>query len=487
MNFGGLTKTNLSKSGKAMLMYNILSSQKNKLKFLNKSDENIDIVINQIREFKKHNINKEQLKNLIDNLSDEYLKLKLTDIYTLYDKYEEEINGKYIDEEDVLTILANNLDKTDMFKNKIIYIDEFVGYTHQEYEIIKKLLKTAKQVNITVCTDTLEKAQNKETDHFVANKETLVKLIDIAKKEKIAIEPPVKCEELKKFKTKELIHLEKNLYNIKYNKYDSKTKNLNLFLAKNQFSEIENIAKEIVKLVRDDGYRYKDIAVITKNMDTYASVAKVIFNKYDIPIYIDEKKDLSQNILVKHVLGIIEIFAKNWSYETVFNYLKTGLVNIETEEIFLLENYCIKYGIRGNKWYKEPWKIASSDEELKKLNELRKNIVEPLLKFKENLNRIKKANEISKNIYEFLTQNNIDETLIKKANALEKIGELELADSYKNAWNILISILDEIVLVLGEDKISFEEYAKTLKVGLQNSGLRKYTTRLRPSYCRRCR
>lgn len=468
---GGLTKTNLSKSGKAMLIHNILSSQKDKLKFLNKSDENIDIVINQIREFKKHGVNKEQLKNLIDNLKDEYLKLKLTDMYILYDRYEEEINGKYIDEEDVLTILASNLEKTDIFKDTIIYIDEFVGYTVQEYEIIKKLLKTAKQVNITVCTDVLEQSKNKETDHFIANKETLVKLINIAKKEKIAIERPVKCEELKKFKSQELIHLENNLYNIKYNKYDKETKNLNLFLAKNQFSEIENVAKQIVKLVRDNGYRYNDIAVITKNIDTYASITKAIFNKYDIPVYIDEKKDLSQNILVKYVLGVIEIFAKNWSYEAVFNYLKTGLTNIKIENIFLLENYCIKYGIRGNKWHKEPWKIAASDEELKKLNEQRQEIIEPLIKFKENLNRIKKANEISKEIFEFLIQNNINERLIDKANMLEKLGELELADSYKNSWNILMQVLDEIVLVLGEDKMSFDEYAKTLKIGLQNSGL----------------
>lgn len=471
MKFGGLTKTNLSKSGKAMLMHNILNNQKDKLSFLNKSDENIDIVINQIREFKKHNINKEQLKNLIDNLKDEYLKLKLTDMYTLYDKYEEEINKKFIDEEDVLTILANNLEKTDMFKNTIIYIDEFVGYTMQEYEIIRKLLKTAKQVNITVCTDCLEQLKNKETDHFATNKETLEKLINIAKKENINIEKPVKCEELKKFKSGELRHLEENLYNIKYSKYEKETKNLNLFLAKNQFSEIENIAKNIVEIVRDNGYKYSEIAVITKNIDTYSSIAKAVFSKYDIPVYIDEKKDLSQNILIKYVLSVIEIFAKNWSYEAVFNYLKTGLTNIKQDDIFILENYCVKYGIRGNKWYKEPWKIANSDEELKGLNNLRKEIVTPLLEFKESLNRVKKAEEISRAIYEFLIKNNISDMLIDSSNALEKIGELELASSYKNSWNTLMEVIDEIVLVLGEDKISFEEYAKTLKIGLQNSGL----------------
>lgn len=326
-------------------------------------------------------------------------------------------------------------------------------------------------MNITVCTDSQEQSKNKETDHFATNKETLLKLINIAKKENVNIEKAVKCEELKKFKSQELRHLEENLYNIKYNKYDKETKNLKLFLAKNQFSEIENIAKDIVELVRDNGYRYNEIAIITKNIDTYSSIAKAIFSKYDIPIYIDEKKDLSQNILVKYVLSVIEIFAKNWSYETVFNYLKTGLANIKMEDIFILENYCNKYGIRGNKWYKEDWKIANSDEELKSLNNLREEIVTPLIEFKESLNKVKKAEEISRAIYEFLIKNDISEKLIVKANTLEKLGELELASSYKNSWNTLMEVIDEIVLVLEKDKISFEEYAKTLKIGLQNSGL----------------
>jgi len=358
-----------------------------------------------------------------------------------------------------------------MFEDSIIYIDEFVGYTEQEYEIIKRLMKLAKQVNITVCTDSLKKSTNKETDIFSSNKETVEKITDIAKKQQVDIEPAVQLTELKRFKTKELQHLEKNLYNSKYEKYKENTNNIELFLAKNQFSEVEMVAKNIIKLVRDDGYSYRDISVITKNIDSYISIIKAIFSKYGIPVYIDEKKELSQNILVKYVLSIIDIFAKNWSYEAVFSYLKTGMSNIEYDDIYLLENYCIKYGVRGNKWYKEEFKIASTDEELIKLNELRRKIVEPLVTFKEKLGRTKNAIEISKALYEFLIENEIDKVLVQKMQDLEKIGELELAPSYKISWDILIQVLDEIVLLLGEDKISFEEYAKTLKIGLQNSEL----------------
>ncbi|MCI8353386.1 MAG: helicase-exonuclease AddAB subunit AddB [Clostridia bacterium] len=431
-----------------------------------------------MKEFKKHGITVEQLKNTLDNTKNQYLKLKLNDMYIMYNQYEEEIASKFIDEEDTLSILAESLDKTEMFKDSIIYIDEFVGYTKQEYDIIRKLLKQAKQVNITVCMDTSENTINKEQDLFIESRETFQKLINIAKEEKINIEKAVELNEIKKYKTLELKHLEKNLYNIKYEKYINKVENIELFLAKNQFTEIENVAKEIVRLVRDNGLRYKEISVITKTMDTYSKIIKAIFNKYDIPVYIDEKKDLSQNILIKYVLSIIEIFSKNWSYEAVFNYLKTGLSGIDMKDIFALENYCLKYGIRGSKWYKEPWKVAKNDEELKFLNDLREKIVKPLLEFKDNLNRVKNAKEITEKLYKFLIENKIDEELINKANVLEKNGEIALANLYRTSWNTLINVLDEVVLVLKEDKISFEEYVKVLKIGLQNSGLGSIPTTL---------
>ena len=137
---GGLKKVNLSKSGKAMLIHSILANQSSNLKVLTKSDENINLVNNSIKEFKKHNITVDKLNDVTSNVCDQYLKLKLEDMKNLYERYQEEIENKYIDEEDVLSILAKNIEKTDMFKDAIIYIDEFIGYTEQEYEIIAKLL-----------------------------------------------------------------------------------------------------------------------------------------------------------------------------------------------------------------------------------------------------------------------------------------------------------------------------------------------------------
>ena len=472
---GGKTETNLSKCGKAMLVYSILNNNKKKLKFLGKTDENVDMAETAITEFKKHGISVEQLKQEAEKQQDIYLKNKLQDMYTIYENFENQLSGKYIDETDLLTILAENVDNTELFSNSVVYIDEFSGFTSQEYEVIKKLLKIAKQVTITICTDDLHDGKNPDTDIFYSNQVTVNKLLDTAEQCNTDIEE-VKLEEVKRFKNAELKYLEKNLYENRYHKYENEPENLKMFLAKNQYSEIEEVAKNILKLVRDKGYKYRDISIITKNIATYSSLAKAIFSKYEIPIFIDENRDLNQNIVVQYVLAILEIFTRNWSYESVFNYIKIGFLNIDEDDIFELENYCLKWGIKQNKWKKE-FTYGNYDEKekanIERLEQIRKDLVNPLIALKKNIDENKTAEGISKAIYQFLIEQNIAEKVGKKIQELEEIGQVDLAKEYESSLQIIVNILDEIVLVFGNDEIPIDKYAQILKVGFKNSSLTK--------------
>lgn len=472
---GSANILNLSTSGKSMLIYNILSEEKNNLKFVGKSNENVELVSTQITEFKKHGIKEDNIKNIADSIEDKYLNSKLLDMYKIYEKYNLELAEKYIDENDNLTILAEELDLINDFDDTDIYIDEFVGFTFQEYEIIKKLMLKANEVNITVCTDSIEEPINSDTDIFYENKLTLSKIYYIAKTQGVKIERPINLQEKYRFKNKELKHLEENIYAFPYKKYNEKIENIDLFLAKNQYSEIENVAKNIIKLVRDHGYRYKDISIITKDLEEYASLCKAIFAKYEIPVFIDEKKDLNQNILVKYILAVLNIFSKNWSYESIFEYIKTGFISdIEDEDIWIIENYILRWAIKGSKWYKGDWNFYNeTDEEKEKILHIREKIVSPLLKLKENLNNEKDVKSITIKLYNFLIENKINLKLEEKIKSLEELGELEKAKEYETSYKIIIDIFDEMVSVLGDKKVSLEKYIEILKTGLGNSGLGK--------------
>ena len=472
---GGSTVTNLSKCGKAMLIYSILNQNKQNLKFLGKTDENVDMAETAITEFKKHGIKPEQLKEQIEKQDDIYLKNKLQDMYTIYSNFEQQISGKYIDETDILTILAENIDKTNMFKDNIVNIDEFAGFTRQEYEIIKKLIQIAKQVTITICTNELENQKNADTDVFYSNQITVDKILEIAKKSEAKIKK-IKLEETYRFKTPELKYLEQNLYENNFKKYEKNVQNIKLFLAKNPYSEIEEVARQILKLVRDENLRYKDISIITKNIENYSSLARAIFEKYEIPIFIDENRDLNQNIIIQYVLAILEIFNKNWTYDAVFNYIKTGFSGIDEDDIFKLEKYCLKWGIKQNKWKKE-FTYGKSEEkdvaEIERLEQIRKELVEPLIRLKKRMDENKTAENISKQLYQFLIEQNINEKIAQKINELKQLGKIDLANEYISSIQTIIEILDEIVLVFKDDKITLDKYAQILKVGFKNSSLTK--------------
>ena len=472
---GNSNLKNLSQTGKSMLIYSNLSKEKNNLNFIGKSLENVNLVEAQITEFKKHGITVEKLEQTIENLEDKYLKSKLKDMLLVYKDYTETIDKKYIDENDNLSMLIDRIDFIRDFDNVDIYIDEFVGFTYQEYEIIKKLLLKANEVNITICTDDINVNQNQDTDIFYSNKSTIDKLYFIARSENVKIEKPVELDICYRFKNDELKHLEENIYAFPYTKYNKEINNINLFLAKNQYSEIEHIAQNIVKLARDNNYRYNEISVITKNLEEYSNLCKIIFTKYNIPVFIDEKKDFSQNILVKYILSLINVFAKNWSEESVIEYIKSGLIkDVDDDDIYVLENYALRWGIKGSKWYtKELTFYNETEEEQTKILHICEKVIKPLLQLKDGLMNTKSYKNITEKLYEFLIENEINIKISDEINKLEEAGELEKAREYEASYKKIIELLDEIVLIFGEEKVSFEKYAEILKTGLGSSSLGK--------------
>ena len=468
---GKKTRINLSGSGKAMLIDHILLTENNKFSFLGKSDENVEMISRQLTELKKHQVQLDILKEVTKNTQDKYLQKKLEDITNLYDLYNNSIQNQYIDENDGLTLLAEELEESNEFKNCDIYIDEFAGFTLQEYEILRKLMRISHEITITICADNLQENTNADIDTFYSNKQTVKRILEIANQEQIEVEKPIFLNTPYRFKTEELQHLAENMASPFYKKYDKQNENLSIFLASNPYSEIENVAIQITKLAKK-GYKYEEMAVITKNIDTYSSLCKAIFEQYNIPVFIDEKKDLGSNILVRYVLSLLEIFAKNWSYESVFGYIKTGLLDLDTQEIAVLENYCLKWGIKGSKWHAKEWNFYNeTEEQQKQIIYARDKVVEPLLKFKKQLAGLKTVKEITTGLYEFLVQNNIYEKLEQKIEELKQNNELEIAKQYELSIKILTDLFDEIVLVLGNKNITFDRYAKILKMGFNQSNL----------------
>jgi len=447
----------LSNSGKTMLIYFIMLKLDKDLEILKNVSKNIGLletVVKQISEFKRYQITPEILKNL--SVENEYLKRKMHDLALIYEEYEKRISDTYIDSNDELTLLAQVLDKDTYLNGAKIWIDEFDGFTPQEFEIIRKLIKKA-EVTISIISG--------EEEYFHLNNKNINKLKKIENQlEEIVLKEPYR------FKNEELKHIEKNIYKIPFKQYPKEVEHIKIQMYNNLNTEIEMLAQNILKYVRKSkDIRFENIAVLTRDIDKYKNLFKMVFDLYGIPFFFDDKKDLSLQPFITLVMSLIDICITNYSYESVFTYLKTGLTNVVDEnDIDLLENYILKWGIKGKTWEND---FVLEDKNLEKINTVRELIINPIINFKAELAGRKTVKEIVESLFKFLLNLGVYDNIQTKVNLFKQSNDVKhvtIASEYAQVWNIFMSILDEMVDAIGEEKCSFDRFKNILKMGISN-------------------
>ena len=367
---GGATRTIMGDAGKSMLIFKVLEDLgDNMTVFKNASRQKgfIDIASKTITEFKKYNVNNEVLDLTINEIEDENLKMKMEELKDVFNEFNSRLHEGYVDEEDQLLLLNEKLDGCSLYDGAEIWIDEFSSFTPNQLSVIGKLLKKAKSVNITLSIDEVN-SPKVESDLFVATKNTEKRLMNLIQEEGIAFNGYINLNEDIPYRFKEnreLAHIERQLYAYPFKQYRGENNSLRLYRANNNYDEIEFVAKDILRLVREKQYRFKDISVICRDVDNYEKVISAIFAEYEIPYYIDKKIDIASNPLIVFINSAVDIISKNWTYESMFKYLKTGLIKefrgIEGAELIdELENYVLAYGIKGKKWMEEWVNYSSS-------------------------------------------------------------------------------------------------------------------------------
>ncbi len=479
---GGMTHVHINSAGRNMLIYKVLEEVKDELKYFaiaGRQKGFVNTISDTITELKRYNVTPELLKIAKVEVNEDTLKEKIADINLIYTRFEELLHEKYLDAEDDLTLLCGKLDKSSFFHGAQIWIDEFSTFTPQQYSIIEKLLKKAERVSFTL---NLKPSIGVEaSDVFLPVRNTENKLLRIISENNISLDEPIELfskPHIRFNESPELQHLEENLFSYPSKKYFNENKDICIFRALNEYSEVESAARSIISLCREKEARYKDIAVIVRDLNNYSNLIKVIFKQYNIPYFIDEKRETDRNPVVILINSIIDIFTNNWSYEAVFAYLKTGLTGISKEEIDLLENYVLANGIRGKKWFEESWtyrlnfsfeKDEISDKEaniLKQVNETKEKLVTPIRELQLKLRESKVVKDLCTNVYYFLLELKVPEQLNQWMDSFKEVGDNDKANEYAQIWNMTLDLLDQLVDVMGEEKVNLEDFSKLLKTGI---------------------
>ena len=471
---GGRVHDRMRDAGKSMLIHKILQESEENLQYFNRISKEqgfTDIISDTITEFKKYNVTPNVLREGIAKVDDEELQSKLTDLANIFEKFDLSISENLVDTDDELTYLANKLSNCGLYDNAEIWIDEFTTFTPQQMEVIKGLAKKCKGVNIALCMDEVISGDGSEvTDIFNSLKTTELRILNMMRDEHIGYEQPVNLNNNKNNRFKdndELKHLEKYFFTYPFKSYKQDVNTIRLYKANNSYDEVENVAKEILRFVRDKGYRFRDISVVCRNIDDYEKIATVIFNEYDIPFFLDKKIDILSNPLIILILSSIEVMIRNWSYESLFKYLKSGLVNIDRHEIDILENYVLANGIKGFKWTDE---LSISEEDNGEIDPIKVMIKvrEPLIKLHSRIRGNKSVKAICTAIYEFLVELDCFNTIEEWISKFDEYGMQGKVMEYQQVSEIVIDILDQAVDVIGEDLITINEFYKILNAGFQN-------------------
>ena len=432
-----------------------------------------------ISEFTQYDIQPENLEEMLDKAEkDPNFYYKLSDIKTIYEGFRDYLAERYITGEEILDVLAMAAPKSEVLKDSVIVLDGFTGFTPIQNKLLRELLCVCDKMMITVTMDKRENPYVYQHPYqlFALSKQMVTKLMQIAKDCNVKVEDAICLYEKPVYRFQEnesLDFLESHLFRYSKERYEKEQSNIQIWCAKNPQEEIDFVAQSIRRLIRTKHYRYRDIAVITNDIEAYANHIEKGFAKYDLPVFMDHKRSILLNSCVEFIRSLLAMAEQNFSYESVFRYLRTGLTGLTGNEVDILENYVIALGIRGYKKWQEKWIRRSThmeDAELAEINCIRERFITGVADVMEVLkSRQKTVLEVTNALHTFFLQEQLQKRVKEYQLKFEREGELDLEKEYAQVYRIVIDLLDQFVELLGDERISIKEYCDLLDAGLEEA------------------
>lgn len=482
---GGLARTHLTSVGTNMMLRKIIEHHRPQLHAFQSAADKvgfIDKTAEMMAEFKRYCVDPCTIS--VATESNQALQDKLHDLQLIYRKFVEQLHGQYVDTEDYLTLLAEKIPFSSYIANAEVWVDGFHSFTPNEYVVLEALMRQAEHVTFTCTMESPYEHDPSELDLFHENARNYRTLMQIASENNIAVEEPILLRTPHRFRAHALTFLE-DQFEKRPAKSIHEASSLQLSVAVNRRAEVDAVAREIISLVRDKRYAYRDISVMTRDVSTYHNLIETIFTDYNIPFFLDEKRPMLHHPLIEFIRSIFDTITENWRYESMFRAIKTDFfipidsfekVDVMRTEFDQLENVVLKFGLQGKRWKNDLlWEqfIKKSDklkekEFMKKMYALRNLVHEPLLQFEKAMKAATTGREMAEALYNFIIALEIPEKLHILLTHAESDGDLKTAQEHDQAWKAVIGFLDEIVEIVGEETLSLDLFAKLVESGMES-------------------
>lgn len=474
----------LDDTGKSLVLQKVAADLKEQLpamgSLLHKQGY-IHEVKSAISEFMQYGISTQDMDKLITSAQKRgALAMKLKDLKTLYRGFQDYIRDHFITTEETLDVLRRSLSKSKILKGSVVVFDGFTGFTPIQNRLIQELMRVCAETIVTVTIGVGEDPYKMDGEQklFHLSKKTVADL------EKLAAEAEVeRGEDLfvkggpNRFaKAPALHYLEQNLSRYQYEPYAGEQQEIHMFEALSPREEVHQTALYIRHLIREQGMTYRDIAVVIGDLEGYASYVETEFGQLEIPCFLDRTRGIVLNPMIEYIKSALQLYIKDFSYDTVFHFLRSGMADISREEIDELENYVIRTGARGYRTYSRLFtrrteelqgnaegSEQAEEKTMERLNRIRQQFMDAVEIL--HMGSWEKAGDYVSHLYDFLEQNQVQQKLLNYQQQFEKEGDLSRAREYAQIYRLVMDLLDQVYELLGEEEISRQEFADILEAG----------------------
>lgn len=474
----------LDDTGKSLVLQKVAADLKEQLpamgSLLHKQGY-IHEVKSAISEFMQYGISTQDMDKLITSAQKRgALAMKLKDLKTLYRGFQDYIRDHFITTEETLDVLRRSLSKSKILKGSVVVFDGFTGFTPIQNRLIQELMRVCAETIVTVTIGVGEDPYKMDGEQklFHLSKKTVADL------EKLAAEAEVeRGEDLfvkggpNRFaKAPALHYLEQNLFRYQYEPYAGEQQEIHMFEALSPREEVHQTALYIRHLIREQGMTYWDIAVVIGDLEGYASYVETEFGQLEIPCFLDRTRGIVLNPMIEYIKSALQLYIKDFSYDTVFHFLRSGMADISREEIDELENYVIRTGARGYRTYSRLFtrrteelqgnaegSEQAEEKTMERLNRIRQQFMDAVEIL--HMGSQEKAGDYVSHLYDFLEQNQVQQKLLNYQQQFEKEGDLSRAREYAQIYRLVMDLLDQVYELLGEEEISRQEFADILEAG----------------------
>lgn len=479
--FDELGKTDikiLEETGKNLVLRKIAQEQEEKLTVLRGNMHRmgyIGEVKSFISELMQYNISPEQLEDCIkEGQFSKSLTSKLQDISVMYQSFAEYLKGHYITQEELLHVLIHIAEESKILKDSVLVLDEFTGFTPVQVELLRRLMPICSEIWVSLTIDAKENFFHSKgmQELFDMPKKTIRTLMDIAQQTKTEVLEPVVITggDKKRFKDAPALYfMEQNLFRTSYQRRFGEIEEIQIFSMKNPKEELTWAARKINELVQNYGYRYRDIAVVSGDVETYGNYVEQVCAKYKIPYFLDTTKEVLFHPFIEFIRAVLEVIRSDFSYNAVMRLLRTGYCGIEQKDIDKLENYLLATGIRGQKMWSKRWLRLPKNErayDLEGLEAIRQKFMADFAPVLQTF-LTPTVEEMIQAIYAYMVALEVEQQLFDKEQELLAAGEQAKSKEYGQIYRIVMDLFEKCILILGQECLSIQELGEILDAGFE--------------------